>query len=63
MSVGIILVWNIQEDNAADVVQSNDIKGNLVYIYIEINFYVKESKRKIQFCSLFSNISKWRFLI
>lgn len=33
MSVGIILVWNIQEDNAADVVQSNDIKGNLVCIY------------------------------
>lgn len=24
---------NMQEDNAADVVQSNDIKGNLVCIY------------------------------
>lgn len=33
MSVGIILVWNMQEDNAADVVQSKDIKGNLVCIY------------------------------
>ena len=42
----------MQEDNAADVVQSNGIKGNIVCIHVYWNnFYViRESKRKIKFC-------------
>lgn len=51
----------MQEDNAADVVQSNGIKGIIVCICWNNIYVIRESKRKIKFCSFFQTFQNGGF--